>query len=67
MTTIEDRYYQPSEAMYTPINRGCLYEPDGTEDPCGEETEDGSSVCPPHEDTITWDEYRALQAHYEIA
>lgn len=70
MTTIEDRYYQQPETPDT--EEKCRYEnPDGIE--CGEEAAYLSEVlCPTHLDqldagVISWDEYRAIQAHYEIA
>lgn len=73
MTTIEDRYYMPPEEVYAPLAEACLYEPDGTAGICGQEVDhDDAILCPQHleqldDGHISWEEYRALQAHYEIA
>ena len=72
-TTIEDRYYMPPEPAYAPLAEACLHEEDGATTECGAPVaHDDAILCPTHLDqlddgVITWEEYRALLAHHEIA
>lgn len=71
--TIEDRYYMPPEPVYRPLTETCLYEPDGADAECGEEVaHDDAILCEAHltefeSGWISWEEYRAILAHHQIA